>query len=154
VINSNLDLVEVVNGNLGLVDVINSDPPVLQCWLAVLDRCIVRPFPLVARIREIVQWFPPNGPCPCACLDFIKFLRRAKQTGVSKIGPFARILSVDRSNSPARQIARLLKFAINTLSLLPASARQTLTFPPGDPNFVSIIGLEAPRDHFVLPAQG
>jgi hypothetical protein len=35
-------------------------PPVLQCCSAMLDRCIVRPFPLVARIREIVQWFAPN----------------------------------------------------------------------------------------------
>jgi hypothetical protein len=46
-----------------------------------------------------------------------------------------------------------MKFAINTLSLLPASASQTLAFPPGDPNSISIIGLEAPRDHFALPAR-
>jgi hypothetical protein len=31
-------------------------PPALQCWSAVLDRCIARPFPLVGRIR--------TGPVP------------------------------------------------------------------------------------------
>jgi hypothetical protein len=25
-----------------------------------LDRCIVPSFPLVARIRDIIQWFAPN----------------------------------------------------------------------------------------------
>jgi hypothetical protein len=140
--------------SMSISRIVEHYPPVLQCWSAVLDRCIVRPFPLVARIREIVQWFASNGPCPYACLDFIKFLSEAKQTGVSKIGLFARILSVEGSNSPARQTARLLKFAINILPLLPASARQTLTFPPGNPpTFLSIIGLEAPRDNFVLPAR-
>jgi hypothetical protein len=104
-----------------ICDIVQDYPAVLHCWSTILGRASPRPSPLVTHTSEVIRWFTSNGYSPLACMNFFRFLIEVRQSNLSKISTFTRILHLH--NQSATAIASLMRFASDILPLFPPSAR-------------------------------